>query len=132
MTTDSDCPFCRKVGELGIEGRATSFPDGYPSAVGHQLVIPARHVGRVEDLDRVEWTSLFDLVREVTVEVSAAPDVDGVNIGINSGEAAGQTVGHVHVHVIPRRAGDVADPRGGVRWVLPETADYWRGRNEDE
>lgn len=123
-----ECPFCRKVDELKIEGRVASFLDGYPSAAGHRLVIPVRHVERAEDLSPDEWQELFGLVREVAIEVSAGADVDGVNVGLNSGSAAGQTVSHVHVHVIPRRDGDVPDPRGGVRWVLPETADYWSGR----
>lgn len=113
-------------------GTAASFPDGFPSAPGHQLVIPVRHVGRIQDLSPDEWSDLFDLVRQVANEVSAGRDVDGLNIGINDGEAAGQTVGHLHVHVIPRRTDDVLDPRGGVRWVLPETADYWSGRESDE
>lgn len=129
LEADSACPFCRKVGELNVDEGAASFPDAYPSAAGHRLVIPVRHVGRIENLDLEEWTSLFNLVREVTAEVSAGSGVAGVNIGVNSGEAAGQTVGHVHVHVIPRRVGDVSDPRGGVRWVLPATARYWESKD---
>ena len=114
---------------MGVEGEAVSFPDVFPSAPGHQLVVPARHVERVEELTAGEWTELFELVREVAGEVRSAPEVDGINIGVNSGEAAGQTVSHAHVHVIPRRKGDVPDPRGGVRWILPDTADYWSGRD---
>lgn len=56
----------------------------------------------------------------------------GYNIGVNVGEAAGQTVFHLHVHVIPRYAGDQIDPRGGVRWIFPEKADYWSKRGTDE
>ena len=89
------------------------------------LVVPRRHVGRVESLSPAEWQELFELVRQVAVEVKGRPGVDGINIGVNSGESAGQTVAHAHVHVIPRRKGDAEDPRGGVRWVLPETAGYW-------
>ena len=66
--------------------------------------------GRVRDLLRAEL------------------DPDGFNIGLNEGSAAGQTVPHAHIHVIPRREGDVLDPRGGVRWVLPEKAPYWEDR----
>ena len=55
---------------------------------------------------------------------------DGYNIGINDGAAAGQTVMHVHMHVIPRYRGDRPDPRGGIRWIIPEKADYWSGRGE--
>ncbi|MCO5316656.1 MAG: HIT family protein [Solirubrobacterales bacterium] len=121
------CPFCARIGSESTD-RAATFPDGFPSAEGHRLVVPVRHVERVEELDPEEWRTLFELVREVAGEVAGLPGVDGVNIGVNSGEAAGQTVGHAHVHVIPRRTGDVPDPRGGVRWVLPDTADYWSGR----
>ena len=87
--------------------------------------MPKRHVARAEQLERAEWAGLFDLVREVTGELASLPGVEGINVGLNSGEAAGQTVGHAHVHVIPRRTGDVEDPRGGVRWVIPEKAPYW-------
>ena len=92
---------------------------------GHTLVLPKRHVARAEQLERAEWAGLFDLVREVSRELASLPGVEGVNVGVNSGEAAGQTVGHAHVHVIPRRPGDVEDPRGGIRWVIPEKAQYW-------
>lgn len=120
------------MGESEATELVATFPDAYPSATGHRLVVPVRHVGRIEDLTPEEWNSLFDLVRTVTAEVSAASDVEGVNLGVNSGSAAGQTIDHVHVHVIPRRDSDVPDPRGGVRWVLPETADYWSERDELE
>jgi diadenosine tetraphosphate (Ap4A) HIT family hydrolase len=117
---------------MGIEGSAASFLDAFPSASGHRLVVPTRHVARVEDLAADEWNQLFELVRRITREISSDSEIDGVNIGVNSGEAAGQTVGHAHIHVIPRRIGDVPDPRGGVRWVLPETADYWSKRDVNE
>jgi diadenosine tetraphosphate (Ap4A) HIT family hydrolase len=125
------CPFCERLERMDIEGEAASFPDAFPSAPGHRLVVPVRHVARVEELGQEEWSALFDLVRKVATEVAAGSGVDGINIGVNGGEAAGQTVGHAHVHVIPRREGDVGDPRGGVRWVLPETADYWTKRDAD-
>lgn len=130
----SDCPFCQRIaGREDIHastGSAVAFPDGYPVSEGHMLVVPRRHLGRVEQLEPEEWGGLFELVREVGRELAAVPGVDGVNIGVNSGEAAGQTVGHAHVHVIPRRRGDVEDPRGGVRWVLPDRADYWTEGSE--
>lgn len=125
------CPFCERIDRAGSTGTAVTFPDNYPSADGHRLVVPVRHVERVEELEPAKWRELFDLVRSVAREVGSLPGVDGVNIGVNSGRAAGQTVGHAHVHVIPRQTGDVEDPRGGVRWVLPETADYWTGRKPE-
>lgn len=105
-----------------------AFPDGYPVTDGHVLIIPRRHLDRLEALEPEEWADLFELVRTVAIELGGTAGVDGVNIGVNSGQAAGQTIGHAHVHVIPRREGDVPDPRGGVRWVIPATADYWTAR----
>jgi diadenosine tetraphosphate (Ap4A) HIT family hydrolase len=93
------------------------------------LVVPRRHVARIEDLTEAEWTDLFGLVREACREVRADRSVDGYNVGVNTGAAAGQTVEHAYVHVIPRRFGDVPDPRGGVRHVIPSTADYWSARD---
>jgi diadenosine tetraphosphate (Ap4A) HIT family hydrolase len=127
-----ECPFCRRISESGVKGLATSFLDAFPSAPGHRLVIPTRHVKRIGALTPKEWSALFEMVREVGLEVSGDRDFEGLNIGLNDGLAAGQTVGHVHVHVIPRRMDDVPDPRGGVRWVLPATADYWSERKFDE
>jgi diadenosine tetraphosphate (Ap4A) HIT family hydrolase len=125
----SDCPFCERISGgddvYATTEFAVAFPDGFPVSDGHTLVVPKRHVARVEQLERAEWAGLFDLVREVSRELSTLPAVEGVNVGVNSGEAAGQTVAHAHVHVIPRRRGDVEDPRGGIRWVIPERADYW-------
>lgn len=125
----SECPFCDRVaaGDEMIHARreAVAFEDAYPVAEGHVLVVPRRHVARVEDLDADEWAEVFTLVREVCRELSKRDGIDGVNVGVNSGVAAGQTVDHAHVHVIPRRLGDVPDPRGGVRHVIPERADYW-------
>lgn len=129
----SQCPFCERIAGRDDLYAATefavAFPDGYPVSDGHTLVVPKRHVARAEQLERAEWAGLFDLVREVSRELSGLPGVEGVNVGINSGEAAGQTVSHAHVHVIPRRPGDVEDPRGGIRWVIPDRADYWTGSN---
>ena len=125
----SDCPFCERIAEREDLYATTEFavaiPDGFPVSEGHTLVVPKRHVARAEQLERAEWAGLFDLVREVSRELASLPGVEGVNVGVNSGEAAGQTVGHAHVHVIPRRPGDVEDPRGGIRWVIPEKARYW-------
>jgi diadenosine tetraphosphate (Ap4A) HIT family hydrolase len=107
---------------------AVAFPDSFPVTAGHMLVVPRRHVGRLEELSSQEWTELFELARLVCREIAAEPGVGGYNLGVNNGTAAGQTVHHVHVHVIPRRPGDVPDPRGGVRNVIPSRADYWSER----
>jgi diadenosine tetraphosphate (Ap4A) HIT family hydrolase len=68
---------------------------------------------------------VFDLTRGLQKLLAALHQPDGFNIGVNVGAAAGQTVGHVHLHLIPRYAGDVPDPRGGVRWIIPAKAQYW-------
>ena len=133
---DLSCPFCQRVESGEGLGPSTehsvSFPDSFPVSEGHMLVIPRRHVARAEELAEEEWADLFGLVKVVTAEAAAVPGVEGVNVGLNSGEAAGQTVFHAHVHVIPRRSGDVEDPRGGVRGVIPATADYWSEGNGDD
>jgi diadenosine tetraphosphate (Ap4A) HIT family hydrolase len=125
----SECPFCARVTEgtaLIHQGEvAVSFLDAFPVSEGHVLVVPRRHLARVEELGPDEWAGLFALVHRVSRELAGQPGVDGVNVGINSGVAAGQTVDHAHVHVIPRRLGDVPDPRGGVRHVIPSRAAYW-------
>ncbi len=132
----SDCPFCERISDreslFAATEFAVAFPDGYPVSDGHTLVVPKRHIAKAEQLERAEWAGLFDLVREVARELTTLPAVEGVNVGVNSGEAAGQTVAHAHVHVIPRRAGDVEDPRGGVRRVIPERADYWTARESGD
>ena len=124
-----ECPFCERAEAATAPQRTTptaaAFPDTFPVTAGHMLVVPRRHVGRLEELSSREWTELFELVRLVCREVVAEPGVGGYNLGVNNGTAAGQTVDHVHVHVIPRRPGDVADPRGGIRNVIPGRADYW-------
>jgi diadenosine tetraphosphate (Ap4A) HIT family hydrolase len=124
------CPFCATLAvpdrEIIERELVVAFRDAFPSAEGHTLVIPRRHVGQVTQLTADESAALWALSTELlaTIEQSC----DSVSIGINDGPQAGQTVGHVHLHLIPRHIGDVEDPRGGIRWVLPDTADYWNHR----
>lgn len=129
VTSMSDsCPFCHKISQGDIRWRSgdvAAFADGFPLNPGHTLVVPAMHAANLFDLPnqvRMQLWEMVDQVREALVEEYAP---DGFNIGVNVGAAAGQTVGHVHVHVIPRHHGDVQDPRGGVRWVVPSKAVYW-------
>lgn len=125
------CPFCERIDADDVRvanGVAVAVPDAYPLAHGHTLVCPRRHVADLFTLDDAEWAGVWMLVREVRRLVAAEVAAEGWNVGVNVGEVAGQTVAHAHVHLIPRRAGDVADPRGGVRWVLPDRADYWSER----
>jgi diadenosine tetraphosphate (Ap4A) HIT family hydrolase len=104
---------------------ALFIDDGFPVSPGHALLIPRRHVQSLFNLDEEERNDLLSLLARARSVIQAQLQPDGFNIGINDGAAAGQTVMHLHVHLIPRFAGDRADPRGGVRWVIPEKADYW-------
>lgn len=123
------CPFCGLPSDrvTGRSQHAVALLDGYPVADGHSLVIPTRHVGSIFDLDESEYLDLWRLVRDVRRDL-AAKYGESFNVGVNDGIAAGQTVMHAHVHVIPRVAGDVDDPRGGVRWIFPDRAAYWTER----
>jgi diadenosine tetraphosphate (Ap4A) HIT family hydrolase len=92
------------------------------------LIIPRRHIGSFFELTKVEREGLMDLVDIAKTAIEADFKPDGYNIGINDGPAAGQTVPHPHIHLIPRYSGDCPDPRGGVRWIIPAKADYWSQR----
>lgn len=125
------CPFCPPPPERVVAGNelVVAIRDGYPVSPGHTLVIPRRHVASLADVTRDEATALWTLLNEVRGRLDAETKPDGFNVGVNDGRAAGQTVMHLHVHLIPRFDGDCTDPRGGVRWVLPKSADYWSGRS---
>ncbi|MBU5638973.1 HIT family protein [Geomonas sp. Red69] len=128
MSTEATCPFCRPdPAKVLLENElAFAFYDGFPVTLGHTLVVPKRHVASFFDISSEEQAALFDLVgkvRELLLEQHAP---DAFNIGINDGVAAGQTVLHLHIHLIPRYAGDTEDPRGGVRWIMPVKAPYWK------
>ena len=122
------CPFCNlDPKRLWLENEdAVAFRDGFPVSEGHTLVIPKQHSACLFDLPAEVQQSVWQLVAEVRKQLAKEFRPDAFNVGINNGEAAGQTVPHAHVHVIPRRRGDVPDPRGGVRWIIPEKAAYWK------
>lgn len=111
------------TGEYGVVMR-----DGFPISPGHTLVIPKRHIGSFFDLNADEREDLMALLERAKVVIDAEFKPDGYNIGINDGPAAGQTVPHLHIHLIPRYKADLPDPLGGVRWIIPEKADYWSNR----
>ena len=104
---------------------AVVIRDGFPVSPGHTLIIPRRHVGSFFDVTDAERADLMSLLAAARDELEREFHPAGYNVGINDGAAAGQTVPHLHIHLIPRYAGDRADPRGGVRWVMPEKAAYW-------
>lgn len=129
--SDRDCPFCLRIAAgdvVDAHELAVAFPDGFPISPGHTLVVPRRHVAALRDLSPDEVAAVIALALEVQTRLDAEYGPDGYNLGINDGAAAGQTVGHVHLHVIPRYAGDISDPRGGIRWLFPAKADYWSGQ----
>ncbi len=115
-----DCVFCQP-GKLPIitENKlALAFYDDCPINEGHTLIIPRRHVETYFDASREEHAAMLDLIYELRDYLQKKYNPDAYNIGANIGRAAGQTVFHFHVHVIPRYRGDVADPRGGIRKVI--------------
>jgi diadenosine tetraphosphate (Ap4A) HIT family hydrolase len=130
MEEPSQCPFCSlPAARVWIESEVgIAFLDGFPVTEGHTLVIPRRHLASVFELSPDDLAGLWQMVAEVRARLDHQHSPEGFNIGVNDGEAAGQTVAHAHIHVIPRRKGDVADPRGGVRWIIPDKADYWSDR----
>jgi diadenosine tetraphosphate (Ap4A) HIT family hydrolase len=124
---DAECPFCTLPEErIWLEtDRVVAVPDYYPAADGHCLVLPRVHVGSLWDLSPEEHAEVWDLVAEVRDMLTERHSPDGFTIGVNDGLAAGQTIPHAHVHVIPRHIGDVSDPTGGLRGILPHKARYW-------
>jgi diadenosine tetraphosphate (Ap4A) HIT family hydrolase len=122
-----ECPFCcLKKDRIRLESEfAVAFLDGFPVTEGHMLVVPKRHVVSLFHLPEKEQAAVWLLVTQVRALLLVELQPDGFNVGLNDGSSAGQTVMHAHVHVIPRRSGDVPDPRGGVRWVMPDKAAYW-------
>lgn len=131
MQTCTACPFCNlpESRVLLRNDAVIAFRDAYPLTPGHTLLIPVRHVSSFFDTTPEERESLLELLDAAKKQLQSEFDPAGYNIGINDGSAAGQTVGHLHLHLIPRYLGDRPDPRGGVRWVIPEKADYWTGRS---
>ncbi len=123
----TQCPFCHvEKQDIVLENDfAAAFLDRFPVAERHTLVVPKRHVGSLFDLPEVELDAVWKLVSLVRGKMMAELKPDGFNVGVNDGLAAGQTVMHAHVHIIPRRDGDTADPKGGIRWIIPEKARYW-------
>ena len=121
------CPFCSSLeSRVFLENDlALAILDGFPISEGHSLIIPKRHVSSIFEIQKNELLGLFNLLTDVKNKLTEQFNPDGFNIGINDNEAAGQTINHLHIHLIPRYKGDQADPRGGVRWIFPDKAKYW-------
>lgn len=125
-SANPDCPFCNIAEERIIlcNTLALVVLDAFPVSAGHTLVIPRRHVSSVFDLMDTEITTIYELLRAMRTHLQRSFSPDGFTVGINVGTAAGQTVAHAHVHLIPRYAGDVTDPEGGVRNIIPGKGRY--------
>ena len=124
---DNNCPFCKAESErelIASSSLSVAFYDGFPVSPGHALIIPKRHVASFFDLSKEEQQDLLNLADMVKRIVEERYHPDGYNIGLNVGEAAGQSIFHVHMHLIPRYQGDVPNPRGGVRGVIPSKQNY--------
>lgn len=127
-TDTATCEFCRLVAEqngfLSHNQSAVALFDRFPVNPGHTLIIPKRHTDSVFDLSASEWADIRELLLDVKRQLESRFHPAGYNIGVNYGRAAGQTIFHVHVHLIPRYYGDVVDPRGGVRNLKPNVVKY--------
>jgi diadenosine tetraphosphate (Ap4A) HIT family hydrolase len=126
--TPHSCPFCSPDPDrVFYRGRGVfAVWDAFPVAEGHALIIPTRHVGSWFDATAEEQAEILRTIPIVRGIIEAHHAPDGYNIGVNVGAAAGQTIDHLHVHVIPRYAGDVPNPTGGVRHVIPGKGNYLR------
>jgi diadenosine tetraphosphate (Ap4A) HIT family hydrolase len=147
MSEKCGCRFCNldQAAVILSNEHAFAIRDGYPVTPGHSLIVTRRHIASLFEATREEQAALFELLAEMHQKLLSFPSKsglvavpDGFNIGINDGWSAGQTVMHLHIHLIPRYVGDTEDPRGGVRWVMPVNAPYWKtlpgcggGRGED-
>jgi diadenosine tetraphosphate (Ap4A) HIT family hydrolase len=120
------CPLCDEVatgGALIVDADTTvALLDKHSVSPGHCLILPRRHVDSVWELSREDVLALYEVMAETRHIVRSRFEPDGYNIGVNAGKAAGQTIDHLHVHLIPRYLGDNVDPRGGIRWILPKRA----------
>jgi len=124
----NECPFCSVEPDLIILQNNLAFAmfDGFPVSQGHSLIIPRRHVADYSDLTANEILAIHQILAEVRSLIQKRFSPDGFNVGVNIGFTAGQTIMHVHVHLIPRYKGDVSDPVGGVRNVIPGKGNYLR------
>jgi diadenosine tetraphosphate (Ap4A) HIT family hydrolase len=122
------CPFCELIarGQVRMDGgAAVAIADAFPLNPGHMLVLPRRHEPDFLALRPEELEAVANVARALVRDLKGEAHPDGFNLGVNVGPAAGQTIDHAHLHVIPRYAGDVAEPRGGIRWIIPARAPYW-------
>lgn len=130
-STIKPCLFCNMAEERILMRDALAYVvrDSFPVSPGHTLIILKRHVGSLFETTNEERVSMFDLMKQAKDLLDTELHPDAYNIGLNDGAAAGQTISHLHWHLMPRYKGDSKDARGGVRWIFPDKAKYW---NSDE
>ena len=129
-SVQDECIFCKKINCKVIEVTKYFFiirDTSYPVTKHHTLIITNRHVADFFDLTKEEMTELDEILKNQKVQLkNLDKEISGFNVGVNIGKDAGQSIMHCHLHLIPRRKGDVKDPRGGVRGVIPEKQKYKR------
>jgi diadenosine tetraphosphate (Ap4A) HIT family hydrolase len=120
-----ECPFCYLAHATILENKfCLAIEDGFPVSPGHLLIIPREHFPTWFDAPKEVQHSMLELVDLAKQLIDEQRQPDGYNLGINCGTAAGQSVDHLHLHLIPRYAGDMPNPKGGVRGVIPEKQKY--------
>ena len=126
MESQKQCIFCNLASERIIAENepCLAIRDGFPVSEGHTLIIPKRHVADYFDLTSDEIAAMQTMMKENKCQLDNTLHPDGYNVGVNVNAAAGQTVFHVHMHLIPRYIGDVENPKGGVRGVIPGKQKY--------
>lgn len=127
LDEQNDCIFCKLPAEriLYQDTYIKIIKDAYPVSKGHTLIIPMRHTAQALELSTIEMSAVFNKAKDICKSLQESEkDISGFNIGFNIGKAAGQTVNHTHFHIIPRREGDVSDPTGGIRNVIPGKGNY--------
>jgi diadenosine tetraphosphate (Ap4A) HIT family hydrolase len=126
MSELQNCPFCGDPSMVIENELAFAHYDSYPVNKGHCLIIPRRHVAEYFQATAEEKEAIWALVDEMKTIIDKEYQPDGYNIGVNVGKMAGQTIPHIHIHMIPRYKGDVENPQGGVRGVIPHKQKYVR------
>ena len=128
VRSDSECVFCRidRSRVAWSSSLVMALWDAFPISPGHALIVPRRHVEKWSDLTAQEKAAIIEGLDVMRALIDNRHAPEGYNVGFNDGAAAGQTVMHFHLHIIPRYRGDASDPRGGIRWVLGEKAVYWK------
>jgi len=121
----SSCVFCTINESIFDDNHFWIIKDNYPVSCGHTLIIPKKHILSLFDLDQQDFIHLHSVIKKLKLFLDQQYNPDGFNIGINDGKSAGRTIDHLHIHVIPRYLNDQKDPRGGIRLIFPEKANYW-------